>query len=637
MRGSAVFRTGVAPGGALAGPWVQNSLWTAARAVPSLDLRFADNKSLVDATTGASLVTFTRASSATFVDSSGVLRSAVTNLVLRSEEFDNASWNKTGLQAFGSGSVANAIAAPNGSVTADFLVEDTSTGEHFADQGFTVVSGTSYTFSVFIKPSANKTGVMLRYTTTVFGGITNQIQVVFATGAVTVLAGTPTGTATPLPDGWWRISITGTATANGSPSARVQFYQNNGTNATYTGDGTSGYYLWGAQLEQSATVGEYIPTTSTINSAPRFDHNPTTGESLGLLVEEARTNSIRNNTMVGAVAGTPGTIPTNWTGGGTTSGITREIVGTGIENGINYIDYRIAGTTTGALFFLVSPEGSTSVAATNGQTWTFSSYARLIAGSLAGFTSINFYIAFNSSIGAGLQFVTGGITPTSAALNTQRFTRTGTASNALIAFVQPAIQFEAPTGTSIDITLRIGLPQLEQGAFATSPILTSSATVTRAADVASITGANFSSWYNQTEGTVFADFRLNGIAAQSKVVNADAGAGFANSVDIYCISGIPRFDVWESSTAQAQLSPLPSSSIGVNTDSKTTGAYKLNDFAATRTGGTLVTDTSGIIPNTSRLVIGNQGASNFLNGTIKRLTFWPTRLGSEVLPRITQP
>jgi hypothetical protein len=90
MRGSAALRTGVAPGGALAGPWVQNSLWTRARAVPSLDLRFADNKSLVDATTGSKLVTFTRASSGTYVGSDGVIRNAVTNLLLRSEEFDNA-------------------------------------------------------------------------------------------------------------------------------------------------------------------------------------------------------------------------------------------------------------------------------------------------------------------------------------------------------------------------------------------------------------------------------------------------------------------------------------------------------------------------------------------------------------------
>jgi hypothetical protein len=69
----------------------QNSLWTRARAVPSLDLRFADNKSLVDATTGAQLVTHTRASSGTF--GSDVLRSA-TNLVLRSEEFDT-TWAAT--------------------------------------------------------------------------------------------------------------------------------------------------------------------------------------------------------------------------------------------------------------------------------------------------------------------------------------------------------------------------------------------------------------------------------------------------------------------------------------------------------------------------------------------------------------
>jgi hypothetical protein len=79
MRGSGALRTGVTPGGALAGPWVQNPLWTAARAVPSLDLRFADNKSLIDAVTGASLVTFTRASSGTFVDSAGTLQTAAVN------------------------------------------------------------------------------------------------------------------------------------------------------------------------------------------------------------------------------------------------------------------------------------------------------------------------------------------------------------------------------------------------------------------------------------------------------------------------------------------------------------------------------------------------------------------------------
>jgi hypothetical protein len=77
MRALGASRTSLVPGGALAGPWVQNSLWTRARAVPSLDLRFADNKSLVDATTGLNLVTHTRASSGTYVGSDGVIRSFI--------------------------------------------------------------------------------------------------------------------------------------------------------------------------------------------------------------------------------------------------------------------------------------------------------------------------------------------------------------------------------------------------------------------------------------------------------------------------------------------------------------------------------------------------------------------------------
>ena len=74
MRGTAAFRAAIAPGGVLAGPGVTNELWRRARAVPSLDLQFADRKSLVDATTGSNLVTFTRASSGTYVGSDGLIK-----------------------------------------------------------------------------------------------------------------------------------------------------------------------------------------------------------------------------------------------------------------------------------------------------------------------------------------------------------------------------------------------------------------------------------------------------------------------------------------------------------------------------------------------------------------------------------
>ena len=72
-----------------------DELWYKSNELPSLDLRFAEDKALVDATTGSNLVDFTRASSGTYVGSDGLIKRATTNLLLRSEEFDNAYWGKS--------------------------------------------------------------------------------------------------------------------------------------------------------------------------------------------------------------------------------------------------------------------------------------------------------------------------------------------------------------------------------------------------------------------------------------------------------------------------------------------------------------------------------------------------------------
>jgi hypothetical protein len=464
MRGSAVFRTGVAPGGALAGPWVQNSLWTRARAVPSLDLRFAENKSLVDATTGQNLVTFTRASSGTYVGSDGVLRSAVTNLLPYSEEFD-----QYGILIAAS-LISNSATAPNGTLSADKLIEDTSNSAHshrFISSG----ADTSTTYSVYAK-SAERDLILNAQNP---GSGVYRVYFNLSTGTSTILTNTSaTGShsITEIGDGWYRCSITYSFTESDA------YYLDNSVgfsgSYTYTGDGTSGIYIWGAQLEHSATVGEYIPTTSTINSAPRFDHNPTTGESLGLLVEEARTNlSLYSEDFGDAVwSSSAASISTNTTAApdGTTTADTVNSSGTAVVSQ-SFTKAASAITYTGSLFVKGSATDFSLTIDDGVPINRGRARFNLSTGTLGSVTNEGTFTGTTSTI---TLFPNGWY----------RLTVTTTTNTLTTARLR---SFWTGAGTSLDFWGA----QLEVGAFPTSYIPTVAATVTRAADVASITGSNF--------------------------------------------------------------------------------------------------------------------------------------------------
>jgi len=385
------------------------------------------------------------------------------------------------------------------------------------------------------------------------------------------------------------------------------------------------------------TSATYFDETGILRVAnpntPRFDYNPSTLAAQGLLIEESRTNSIRNNTMVGAAAGTPGTLPTNWSTFTALTGLTREIVGTGTESGISYIDVRLSGTPSAAGVFLINFESNTQNAASNGQAWSGSTYCKLQAGSLTGISSLVLRTSALDISQVELSSTSQTFTPTSAALNTQRNVAIHTNISASTAYEIVYVRVSL-SGAAIDITLRIGLPQLELGAFATSVIPTTTTALTRSADVASVN--TLSPWYNATEGTLFAEFTAS--ANASTVYAALSNGTIAqNSVYFDNDSGFIRNVVFSASSAQAAMSTGAIGTVGaVN---KVAGGYKVNDFAVSRNGGSVVTDTLGAVPlSISQLDIGrnpNAVASTYVSGYLRRITYYPVRLTNAQLQNLT--
>ena len=289
-----------------------------------------------------------------------------------------------------------------------------------------------------------------------------------------------------------------------------------------------------------ASSGTFVNSAGVLQTAvtnePRFDHNPTTGESLGLLVEEQRTNLLLNS----------GTLSTQ---SATVTAVAHTLHFTG------------TGTITLTGVSTAGPLVGTGTGEANRVSLTF--------------------------------------TPTAGSLT---LTVSGTVTNA----------------------------QLEAGAFRTSYIPTVASTVTRSADVASITGTNFSSWYRQDEGTVYHQGRTptaaNFFSIDDGTTSNRITSFMADSVTPLYFVGAPATSVF-----------LGSSTITAGSTFAQADAYKAADFAMSTNGGTVGTASSGSVPVVNKMIIGaNTSGSAVVNGTIRRLTYWPTRLSNTMLQNITK-
>jgi len=275
--------------------------------------------------------------------------------------------------------------------------------------------------------------------------------------------------------------------------------------------------------------------------------------------------------------------------------------------------------------------------------WTSALYARLVAGSLTNITRVSHIVRYNDVTGVLLTSGAVDIVPTAAALNTQRFANTVLSTSASTAFVGQLVQIEAGAGVAIDITLRIGLPQLELGFYATSVIPTTNAEVTRALDQPSVN--TLTPWYNAVEGSIVAEYQLSPNSAQTITTTrtaVDFTDGTANNrIAIRAIVNATLLDAITIRSGAGVIDTFPTNAPAVGTSPRVIAtAFKANDYAASATGATTIaTLAGGPMPiGVNNLRLGGIVAStsiNQLGGWLRRFTYYPRRMTNAELLALT--
>lgn len=317
----------------------------------------------------------------------------------------------------------------------------------------------------------------------------------------------------------------------------------------------------------------------------------------------AATNSIPNNTMVGASPGTPGTAPSNGWVISAGSGITATINSVSVEDGIEEIEVRFSGTATATVAINIQPLTPNTAVAATGEAWTASVYMRLMAGTMPPQANLIIWEASNGNSPNQADGVIGGQSTnlslagiTSAPLKSQRYqvsrTMAHTYGNRIYSQLMRAT---LALGETVDFTIRLGMPQLEKGARATTPIKTAGAAVTRLAESMSIPVNT--SWFSAVEGAVMVDFTpLN--------IRSDGGTDIASYFDDGSYANViyPRIgtvvggsDLYVRS-GNVGVVDTNGFSMSALTRYRAAYAYADKNWAYTVNGASPLTNNTGILP-----------------------------------------
>ena len=602
---------------------------------PSLNLDFT-NSNTIDPR-----ITFSRASAATYYDGKATVK-AEENLLTYSQDYTVSSWAKTY-----SSITANSTVAPDGTTTASTLTDTATASDHAIGKTATTLVSVPYTVSTYLKQGTAQyiivclqggaLGVHWAAATVNMstGVITQQSNGIGVTGVSTSIASTG--------NGWYRVTVTATSSSETAFSARVMFSDTatptlqNYCYYPFTGTGANTVYLWGTQIEQRAYPTAYTPTTTqpitnyipvlqtALSGVPRIDHDPVTGECKGLLIEEQRTNLLTYSEQFDNASWSK----TN------TSIISNAVIS---PDGTLTADKIVEAVLANDQYYI----GKT-LAATSGTAYTMSVYAK---------SGERSQIAFQSNISSGFTYgvfnlATGqvvntppgwvmGIYPVGNGWYRCSVTLTADASVNKTIVLQPATSGTVYYSGNGYSGIYIWGAQLEAGSFPTSYIKTEASQVTRAADSAQMTGANFSSWYRQGEGTLMAEARniVGATVFSTAVLTDDQAIQTTNRLALFNrpdgVSGACALIAYSNSE---QIS----NSFLFKEINKTSIAYKNNDVTAALNGSTSTQDILANIPAFTKLRIGQltAGSDFFATQTIKRLTYYPKRLTDAQLQALT--
>lgn len=329
--------------------------------------------------------------------------------------------------------------------------------------------------------------------------------------------------------------------------------------------------------------------TSATNNQPRFDYDPSTLVCKGLLIEESRTNFVSGVNFVNP------TSTTGWTLFGEAAATlsvvtdTTELTAAGLS-GI---------CTSGSVYKVDNSAGVNSA------------YARVDAGFTMGTSNCTFSayargsgtFQFDVNVGSW----TGSITKTLTSTYTRQSVTgaSNTSSNQFRVRVFPGS------------VMYFILVQGEVGSFSTSVIPLTGTALTRNADVAVMTGTNFSDWFNASKGTFRVDAFSPAVDTRCLLSVDDNTAN--NSQVVITDATAPKFIVKQGGAEQANVA---AGTVVANAAMFAYVSYDTNYFGIARPTARQV-DTSGTIPTVDRLRIGVDQAGNYANGQIQAIRFWP--------------